>query len=182
MKPHNGNSVVVKGGRNNIFFPLLLKFSIKFIELRSKFIKTNILIMFLLFSFTAIAKENIVEITKISDGDTVKVILDGEEIGVRFLDIDCFETSKNRRAIKQSEYYHLSLGEVFKKGNYSKQKLKDKLSKHKKVKLEWKKKDIYKRILGNIYTLDGENINQYMLKDGGCMEYIPFTYKSKSKP
>ena len=170
MKPNNGNSVVVKGGRNNIFFPLLLKFSIKFIELRSKFIKTNILIMFLLFSFTAIAKENIVEITKISDGDTVKVILDGEEIGIRMLKIDCFE------------YYHIPIGEVFKRGNYSKQKLKDKLSKDNKIKLEWEKKDKYNRVLGTIYTLDGENINDYMLNDGGCVEYIPFTYKNKSKP
>lgn len=182
MKPNNGNSVVVKGGRNNIFFPLWLKFSIKFIELRSKFIKTNILIMFLLFSFTAIAKENIVEITKISDGDTVKVMLDGEEIGIRMLKIDCFETSKNRRAIKQSEYYHIPIGEVFKRGNYSKQKLKDKLSKDNKIKLEWEKKDKYNRVLGTIYTLDGENINDYMLNDGGCVEYIPFTYKNKSKP
>ena len=140
-------------------------------------IKRVIFATLLLISSNVIAKENIVKITKISDGDTIKVILDEEEIGVRFLDIDCFETSKNRRAIKQSEYYHLPMGEVFKKGNYSKQKLKDKLSKHKEVRLEWQKKDVHKRILGHIYTLDGENINQYMLKDGGCMEYIPFSYK-----
>ena len=132
--------------------------------------KRAIFATLLLLSFNVIAKENIVEITKISDGDTVKVMLDGEELGIRLLKIDCFETSKNRRAIKQSEYYHLSLGEVFKKGNYSKQKLKDKLSKHKKVKLEWQKKDKYNRILGSIYTLSGENINDYMLNDGGCME------------
>ena len=79
----------------------------------------RILLILLMLSSNVMAKENIVKITKISDGDTVKVILDGEEIGVRFLDIDCFETSKNRRALKQSEYYHLPLGEVFKKGNYS---------------------------------------------------------------
>ena len=143
--------------------------------------KRAIFATLLLLSFNVIAKENIVEITKISDGDTVKVMLDGEELGIRLLKIDCFETSKNRRAIKQSEYYHLSLGEVFKKGNYSKQKLKDKLSKHKKVKLEWQKKDKYNRILGSIYTLSGENINDYMLNDGGCMEYIPFSYKKSLK-
>lgn len=144
--------------------------------------KRAIFATLLLLSFNVIAKENIVEITKISDGDTVKVMLDGEEIGIRMLKIDCFETSKNRRAIKQSEYYHLSLGDVFKKGNYSKQKLKDKLSKDNKIKLEWEKKDKYNRVLGTIYTLDGENINDYMLNDGGCVEYIPFTYKNKSKP
>ena len=143
--------------------------------------KRAIFATLLLLSFNVIAKENIVEITKISDGDTVKVMLDGEELGIRLLKIDCFETSKNRRAIKQSEYYHLSLGEVFKKGNYSKQKLKDKLSKHKKVKLEWQKKDNYNRILGSIYTLSGENINDYILNDGGCMEYITFSYKKSLK-
>ena len=144
--------------------------------------KRAIFATLLLLSFNVIAKENIVEITKISDGDTVKVMLDGEEIGIRMLKIDCFETSKNRRAIKQSEYYHIPIGEVFKRGNYSKQKLKDKLSKDNKIKLEWEKKDRYNRILGNIYTLNGENINDYMLNDGGCIEYIPFSYKNKSKP
>lgn len=137
----------------------------------------RILLILLMLSSNVMAKENIVEITKINDGDTIKVILDGEEIGVRFLEIDCFETSKNRRALKQSEYYHLSLGEVFKRGNYSKQKLKDKLAKEKQVKLVWQKKDVHKRILGHIYTLDGININEYMLKDGGCMKYQPFSYK-----
>ena len=61
--------------------------------------KRAIFATLLLLSFNVIAKENIVEITKISDGDTVKVMLDGEEIGIRMLKIDCFETSKNRRAI-----------------------------------------------------------------------------------
>lgn len=88
-------------------------------------IKRVIFATLLLLSSNAMAEERIVDLIKVSDGDTIKVILDNEKIGVRLLEIDCFETSKNRRAIKQTEYYNISLGEVFKRGNYSKQKLKD---------------------------------------------------------
>ena len=36
----------------------------------------------------------------------------------------------------------------------------------------------YTNVLKSVH----ENINDYMLNDGGCVEYIPFTYKNKSKP
>lgn len=72
----------------------------------------------------------------------------------------------------QSEYYHLSMGDIIKKGNYSKDKLIDLLKNHNQVGLKWKKRDKYKRILGYIYLNDGTNVNQYMLENGGCMEYV----------
>lgn len=132
------------------------------------------LIMIVFYSSSALAEDLILDLVKVSDGDTIKVLLDGEKQAVRLLDIDCYETEKRPRAIKQSEYYHLSVGKVIEKGLYSKQVLKDLLKKEKKVRVKWDKKDRYRRLLGEVYRLDGLNINEYMLKDGLCQPYIQF--------
>lgn len=115
-------------------------------------------------------EENII-LTKITDGDTIKALVNGEEESIRFLDIDCYEKEKNPRCIKQSEYYHLSIGAVIQKGINAKRILEDKLKGKKELTLKWQKRDKYNRILGLIY-LDNENINEYMLKFGGCEKYI----------
>ena len=81
------------------------------------------------------------------------------------------ETTKNPRAIWQSEYYHLSVGKVLQKGEYSKQRLKDFIGKRKDLKLEWDKRDRFKRILGRVY-LDDKSVNDYMLSEGGCEKYV----------
>ena len=112
-----------------------------------------------------------ITLLKVTDGDTIKALVNGEKESIRLLDIDCYETSKNPRAIWQSEYYHLSVGQVMQKGEYSKQRLKDLLGKRKDLKLEWSRRDRYKRILGRIY-LDDRNINDYMLTNGGCEKYV----------
>lgn len=116
-------------------------------------------------------KEESIILTKITDGDTIKAVVNGEKESIRLLDIDCFETSKNPRAIWQSEYYHKSIGDILKQGFYSKQRLEDKLKGKKELVLKWKQRDKYRRILGKIY-LDDEYINEYMLKNGGCQQYV----------
>jgi len=116
-------------------------------------------------------KEESIILTKITDGDTIKAVVNGEKESIRLLDIDCFETSKNPRAIWQSEYYHKSIGDILKQGFYSKQRLEDKLKGKKELVLKWKQRDKYRRILGKIY-LDDEDINEYMLKNGGCQQYV----------
>ena len=112
-----------------------------------------------------------ITLLKVVDGDTVKAIVDGEKESIRLVDIDCYETSKNPRAIWQSEYYHLSIGKVLQNGEYSKQKLKALLNKRSDIKLEWNKRDKYKRILGRLYV-DELNVNDYMLTEGGCEKYV----------
>jgi endonuclease YncB( thermonuclease family) len=57
------------------------------------------------------------------------------------------------------------------KGEYSKQRLKDLLGKRKDLKLEWDKRDRYRRILGRVY-LDDKSVNDYMLFSGGCEKYV----------
>ena len=140
---------------------------------RKKMRKTLGTIALFLGLITGTANAEMLPITllKVTDGDTIKALVNGEKESIRLLDIDCYETSKNPRAIWQSEYYHLSVGQVMQKGEYSKQRLKDLLGKRKDLKLEWSRRDRYKRILGRVY-LDDRNINDYMLSSGGCEKYV----------
>jgi micrococcal nuclease len=132
------------------------------------------IIAFLCLLSTNAMAENVQEVTivKISDGDTIRAMVDGKNESIRLLDIDCFETSKNKRAVWQSEYYHLPMGKVLQNGMFSKDKLTDLLKNQKTITLKWSKRDKYKRILGHLFLPEGTNINQYMLEQGGCVEYI----------
>lgn len=115
-----------------------------------------------------------VEIIDISDGDTVKVILNNEETSIRLLDVDCFETKANSRAKKQAKYYNMSIDEIKSIGNQSKEILKALLKDKNNIIVKWYKRDSFGRILGNIYTKDDINVNEYMLNTGKCKKYIDF--------
>jgi endonuclease YncB( thermonuclease family) len=124
-----------------------------------------------------INKEPQIRVSEVIDGDTVKIIKNGEEITVRLADIDCFETSKNSRAKWQSEYYKKSIDEVIRLGKFSKSMLHsavigEPIVTGKKVMLIEKGKDKYNRTLGIVF-IDGVDINEYMLKYGKCEEYVP---------
>ena len=135
----------------------------------------KILLVLLLFTFPALAQDLVkTEIIKITDGDTVKAIVNGEKIKIRLLDIDTFETRSNKRAYWQAKENNLSLGNVFKKGEYSKQELQKIISKNKdKIYLEPSKKDFFGRTLGTLYIGNNkeQSINQYMLDKGGALPY-----------
>lgn len=139
--------------------------------MKKLFVLSVIIFCFAMVCVASDWKEESIILTKITDGDTIKAVVNGEKESIRLLDIDCFETSKNPRAIWQSEYYHKSIGDILKQGFYSKQRLEDKLKGKKELVLKWKQRDKYKRILGKIY-LDDEDINEYMLKNGGCQKYV----------
>jgi endonuclease YncB( thermonuclease family) len=114
------------------------------------------------------------KVSEVTDGDTVKIIKNGEDIKVRLVDIDCYETSANPRGKWQAEYYNKSIDEVIKLGNQSKEILQDFVNQQAngKVVLVDRGKDKYKRTLGILY-IDGVNVNDYMLQYGKCEKYVP---------
>ena len=118
--------------------------------MKKLFVLSVIIFCFAMVCVASDWKEESIILTKITDGDTIKAVVNGEKESIRLLDIDCFETSKNPRAIWQSEYYHKSIGDILKQGFYSKQRLEDKLKGKKELVLKWKQRDKYKRILGKI--------------------------------
>ena len=149
-----------------------------------KFIAT---ILFALFYVQIVnAHEFVATIIKINDGDTLSAFVNNENTKIRLLDVDCYETKKNARAKFQQKYYGLSVDEVLEKGKQSRKILKKLLKDHRYIRVEWEKRDSFGRILGKVYLDDIKSagvidVNQYMLKTGGCNKYIPSSALKKSK-
>ena len=132
----------------------------------------------MLFAQSVSAHEFVATLTDILDGDTLNAVIHGENIKIRLLDVDCYETAKNKRARFQHEYYGLSYDEIIENGNKSKKKLKTLLKDHRYIRVKWKSRDSFGRILGHVYLDDIKsagviNVNQYMLKTAGCHKYVP---------
>ena len=118
--------------------------------------------------------ENI-KITKVTDGDTVKGIINGKEMSIRLSGIDCYETSKRDRAYKQAYLNKMSIEDVVKRGKESKEILTNILNNNKNITVRFTDVDKrYNRNVGIIYAGD-INVNEYMVQNGGCMM---FEYKN----
>lgn len=132
------------------------------------------------------AHEFVATIIKINDGDTLTVLVNNEKTKIRLLDVDCYETGQNSNTKFQQKYYGLSVDEVIKNGKQSRKKLKSLLKDHRYIRVIWEKRDGFGRILGKVYLDDIKSagvidVNQYMLKTGGCNKYIPSSVLKKSK-
>ena len=132
------------------------------------------------------AHEFVATITKINDGDTLSAFVNNENTKIRLLDVDCYETGQNSNTKFQQKYYGLSVDEVLEKGKQSRKILKKLLKDHRYIRVEWEKRDSFGRILGKVYLDDIKSagvidVNQYMLKTGGCNKYVPSSALKKSK-
>ena len=132
------------------------------------------------------AHEFVATIIKINDGDTLTALVNNENTKIRLLDVDCYETGKNSNTKFQQKYYGLSVDEVLEKGKQSRKILKKLLKDHRYIRVEWEKRDSFGRILGKVYLDDIKSVgvidvNQYMLKTGGCNKYVPSSVLKKSK-
>lgn len=126
---------------------------------------------------SAFAHEFVATIVKINDGDTLTALVNNETTKIRLLDVDCYETGKNKHTLFQHKFYNLSYDEIFNRGKQSRKKLKNLLKDHKYIRVEWKKRDSFGRILGKVFLDDIKSagvidVNQYMLKFGGCNKYV----------
>ena len=94
------------------------------------------------------------KVVKVADGDTITVLFDKTQHRIRLAGIDAPESKQ-----------------AF--GTRARQALADKVF-GKEVKVVWKKRDKYKRILGNIY-LDGRWVNKEMVAEGWAWHYRYFS-------
>lgn len=123
------------------------------------------------------AHEFVATIIKINDGDTLTALVNNEKTKIRLLDVDCYETKKNKRAKFQQKYYGLSVDEVLEKGKQSRKILKKILKDHRYIRVKWEERDSFGRILGKVYLDDIKSagvidVNQYMRESGGCNKYV----------
>lgn len=133
--------------------------------------------MTIFFVQSAFAHEFVATIVKINDGDTLTALVNNETTKIRLLDVDCYETGKNKHTLFQHKFYNLSYDEIFNRGNQSQKKLKNLLKDHRYIRVEWKKRDSFGRILGKVFLDDIKSagvidVNKYMLESGGCNKYV----------
>ena len=65
--------------------------------------KIFLIVLILLYFSPASAAEKIeAQVIKVTDGDTIEVLIDNKQETVRLLGVDCYETYPNNRAYKQA--------------------------------------------------------------------------------
>lgn len=131
---------------------------------------TTLVLLFMTVTVAIANTHTPIEIVKIYDGDTVEARIDKNKFKVRLNGIDCYETSNIHRAYRQAYEHKISIEEVIKRGNDSKLFLQKLNTNNPKAYLEFQGVDIYGRVLGVVY-FNNINVNQELLKKGGCMIY-----------
>ena len=131
----------------------------------------SLLIMFIPLAVFSIQTNESIQITKVTDGDTVKGIVNGKEISIRLSGIDCYETSKRDRCYKQAYLNKMTVEDVIVKGKASKEILVNLLKSSNNITVEFTDIDKrYNRHVGIIYA--GKiNVNKYMIDHGGCTDF-----------
>ena len=113
-----------------------------------------------------------ITITKIYDGDTVGARIEGEVFLVRLKGIDCYETMRISRAYRQAYEEKITIEEVVKRGERSKEYLSGLFNKVGKDRIyfQFQGVDRYSRALGVLY-FGRVNVNEEMINKGGCLVY-----------
>jgi micrococcal nuclease len=114
------------------------------------------------------------DVTKVTDGDTIHVLMDGRDEVVRLIGINTPETVDPRRAVQ-----------CF--GKEASTRMKE-LAQGKIVRLEYDEtqdlRDAYNRILAYVYLEDGQMLNRKMVAEGYAYEYTymkPYKYQPEFK-
>lgn len=114
------------------------------------------------------------KVTDVTDGDTIRIDLDGTNERVRLIGINTPETVDPRKTV-----------ECF--GKEASARMKD-LAEGKIVRLEYDDtqslRDAYGRLLAYVYLEDGEMLNRKMLAEGYAYEYTymtPYKYQTEFK-
>ncbi len=112
------------------------------------------------------------KVSKVTDGDTLHVIIEGQDETVRLLGINTPETVDHRRTV-----------ECF--GKEASARMKE-IAQGKIVKLEYDEsqslRDTYGRLLAYVYLEDGQMINRKMIAEGYAYEYTyltPYKYQKE---
>lgn len=103
--------------------------------------------------------------TRVVDGDTIIVKMNGTEERVRLIGVDTPETV---HPVKPVEYFGKAASAFTKQ-----------MAEGKKVRLEydWQKKDKYGRLLAYVYLEDGIFLNAEIIKQGYGFAYTRFPFK-----
>jgi len=126
---------------------------------------TAIFILFLLLLASLVAGQDFHLCTRVIDGDTIVVDIDGKQERVRLIGVDTPETVHPSKPV---EYFGKEASE------FTKNMVEDK-----RVRLEydWQRRDKYGRLLAYVYLEDGFFLNAEIIKQGFGFAYTRFPFK-----
>jgi micrococcal nuclease len=103
--------------------------------------------------------------TRVIDGDTIVIEIDGKQEKVRLIGVDTPETVHPQKPV---EYFGKEASEFTRK-----------MVESKRVRLEydWQKRDKYRRLLAYVYLEDGTFLNAEIIKQGYGFAYTRFPFK-----
>jgi len=109
------------------------------------------IILIAIFSSNLFAKEIITgKVVKVSDGDTINILVNKKQKRIRFAEIDCPEKKQPWGKKAKTALADIIAGKI--------------------VEVEKVTVDRYKRIVGKVFY-NGENINHKLIKEGHCWVY-----------
>lgn len=113
----------------------------------------------------------------VTDGDSLRALVEGNSYRVRLICVDAPETKSNDKALKDSKRLKQSISQIIDAGFQSKKFLESLLKTGSKIKIVpgEEKFDAHGRLLGYVYTADGTFINKKMIESGyaGVLCYSP---------
>lgn len=120
------------------------------------------------------------EITRIVDGDTYHVLLNGKDEKIRLIGIDTPESKRNKKAVKDARRGHEDIDDIVAMGKEAAAFVKTliKPGDHVRVEIDARERDQYGRILAYLYLPDGRMLNEAIIRAGYAN---PLTYPPNVK-
>lgn len=119
----------------------------------------------------------------VTDGDSIRALIDGRSFRIRLICVDAPETKVNEKALKDSKRLKQSISQIVDAGLQSKKYLQSLLKSGSKIKIVpgEERFDTHGRLLGYVYTADGTFINKKMIETGyaGVLCYAPNDSKAQ---
>ena len=111
--------------------------------------------------------------TKISDGDTIKVSFNDEEVKVRLLEVDTFEVYNSKSMDADIRQFNLSKNQLKDLGKTGSDFTKSLIHKGDLIFLSFsgKRTGYYGRMLAFVHLADGRVLNEELIKSGAALVY-----------
>lgn len=139
-----------------------------------RYVLSSIFLLF--FLTTSLVAEETVKVLYWIDGDTVKVLYNGEKVSLRLIGVDTPESRRNKRLYKQQKRSTTDIDTIIAMGKISKKYVESLIPRGSIVKIEFdvSKYDRYNRLLAYIYTPEGVMVNDLIIKVGlGSVLTVP---------
>lgn len=142
-----------------------------------------VVLMLLYFSPSHAAEKTAARVVKVTDGDTIEVLLDNKKEAIRLLGVDCYETYPNNREYKQAYTEGITVEKVVELGKLAKYYVQKELKPDDMVYLEFEenKRDSYGRLLAYVYLKDGKMLNKMLLHNKKAKYFIYETCEKKNE-